>query len=219
MRLFRFDSPLMQFLTRVYDLMIVNLLFLLCALPIFTLGAAITAMYRVLIDLHNESENGIIISFFRAFRDNFKHATSIFLILLFPTLLITYELWIYFSGAVENNVVVAIIFILPSILLLFIVSYVYPLTAQFENSPLKTIKNACLFSIIHLPTTILIATINLLPVVLLLFFTDFFLRICILVLMLGFSLIAYADTILLLRVFKKYMTQNICENSMHAGNS
>ena len=72
MGLLRFDSPLMRFLAKVADLMIVNLLVLICSLPIFTIGASLTAMqnifYRI---LHNEDVY-VFREYFASFKRNFN---------------------------------------------------------------------------------------------------------------------------------------------------
>ena len=47
MKFFNYDSPIMQFLTRLTDLFILNFLFLICSIPIITIGASATALYSV----------------------------------------------------------------------------------------------------------------------------------------------------------------------------
>ena len=44
MSFFNLDSPVMRFLTKVADLIILNILFLICCIPIVTIGAASTAL-------------------------------------------------------------------------------------------------------------------------------------------------------------------------------
>ena len=51
MKLFNLDSPVMVFLSKVANLMILNVLTIICCIPIFTAGAAITALYYVTIKM------------------------------------------------------------------------------------------------------------------------------------------------------------------------
>ena len=51
MKLFNLDSPVMVFLSKVANLMILNVLTIICCIPIFTAGAAITALYYVTIQM------------------------------------------------------------------------------------------------------------------------------------------------------------------------
>lgn len=62
--LFRYDGKLNQFLTRIMYIVSLNLLFLLCSIPIFTIGTAYTAMYTVLFRLQEGDEPDILKTFF-----------------------------------------------------------------------------------------------------------------------------------------------------------
>ena len=68
MKFFNYDSPIMQFLTRLTDLFILNFLFLICSIPIITIGASATALYSVTLKMAKNEESYIFSSFFRAFK-------------------------------------------------------------------------------------------------------------------------------------------------------
>lgn len=75
MSFFNLDSPVMRFLTKVADLIILNILFLICCIPIVTIGAASTALYTVTMKSVRDEESYVIRSYFKAFKDNFKIGT------------------------------------------------------------------------------------------------------------------------------------------------
>ena len=75
------DSKIMQVLARLSDLVILNFLYLITCIPVFTIGAANTALYSVCFRMLRE-EGGVVKPYFRAFRDNFRQGTGIWLILL-----------------------------------------------------------------------------------------------------------------------------------------
>ena len=81
-RFFNLDSPLMTFLSKMADLMILNLLTLLCCLPIITAGDAMTALYYMTIKMVKNEECYIVKGYFKSFKENFKQATIIWLIAL-----------------------------------------------------------------------------------------------------------------------------------------
>lgn len=81
-RFFDLESPLMRVLNRVADLMILNLLMVVCCIPIITTGAAVTAMHYVLLKMVRGEEGYLIRGFFKSFKANFKQATLIWLIML-----------------------------------------------------------------------------------------------------------------------------------------
>ena len=76
------DSPVMNFLSILADLIILNLLFIICSLPIVTFGAAYSAKYYVAMKIMRGEDTGTIIPFFKAFGRNFKQATVSWMIML-----------------------------------------------------------------------------------------------------------------------------------------
>ena len=75
-------TKFLQFATKLSELMWLNFLVFICSLPIFTIGAASSAMHTVLIQIHRDEEDKITSTFFRAFVKNFKQATLVWLIYL-----------------------------------------------------------------------------------------------------------------------------------------
>ena len=76
-RFFNLDSPVMVALTKMADLIIVNLLAFFCCLPIITVGASMTALHYVVLKIVRDEECYIVKGFFKSFKDNFKQATII----------------------------------------------------------------------------------------------------------------------------------------------
>ena len=213
-RLFNLDSPVMVFLSRVADLVIVNVLWLICCLPVVTIGASTTAMYRVTLDLADDRGSSTVRGFFSAFRANFKKATLLELILLVPCALVVGDLWILVQGLLPSSLLTSVACLLPAIIMIFVMSYVYPLTAQFENTLGGTLRNAALMSFAHLPVTVVVSALNLLPVIVFFASQELFWKTAIVWPLIGASAIAYANTLLLRRVFMKYFpTEDADENS------
>ena len=80
-RPFSSESPLFSKLNTLADLVLLNLLTILCSLPVVTAGASITALYYTMYKLRNQ-EAKLYRAFFKAFKENFKQATIIWLVLL-----------------------------------------------------------------------------------------------------------------------------------------
>ena len=200
MKFFNYDSPFWSFMSRVADLVILNLLWLLFCIPVFTIGASTAAMYRVTLNM----VRGVVRSFWASFKLNFKQGVLLFLILLIPTLLVIVEVEIYLSGVVAQSIWMGVVFCFPALLVSLIGAYIYPLLAQFDNSIKNMLKNACLLAIGNLPYSVVMAALNLAVPALLIFATSFFLRTCIFWLLIGGALIAMLNSYLLRKIFKKY---------------
>ena len=82
MRIFNADSPLMEGLSKITDLVILNLVVLVCCLPVITAGAALTGMHYVLLKMVRNEEGYIVRSYFKSFKQNFLQATGMWMIFL-----------------------------------------------------------------------------------------------------------------------------------------
>ena len=71
MRLDVTDNPVISGMSRIFDMMCLNVLWLVCSLPIFTIGASTTAMYTVMLKVVKNEEGYIVKGFFKAFKENF----------------------------------------------------------------------------------------------------------------------------------------------------
>lgn len=197
------DSKIMQIIGRITDLIVLNILFLLCCLPVFTIGAATTAMYTLCFRMLRQEEGNILKPYFRAFRENFKPATGVFLILS----VILVPDYLYFDRFFHMNGIlhyVSYFFVLIAALAVLTAGFVFPWVSQFRNSASQTLKNALLLSIGNLPRAIAIAAITLLPVILWITNFDLFVKISFLWLALYFAAAAYMNAAILYPVFKPY---------------
>ena len=205
MKLFNPDSRIMIFLSRVADLVILNILWLVCCVPVVTIGASTTAMYHVIRHWQKDSVSSIMRDFFQSFKEDFKQATPVYLILLIPTVAVVMNAMLIFnpdnSAAVPSSLLV--IWFISALILLFISSFVYPVMAFFADTLFKTLRNAMVLALANLPRTILISILNLLPVILLFVNLSFFLQSSIFWLLIGGALVAYLNMSILKPVFKK----------------
>lgn len=215
--LFNYDNPVWRFIGKLGDLILLNILWVVCSLPIFTVGASTTAMYYVTLKLARDEDDSTIKSFFRSFKDNFKQATAIWLIALVAGGVIAFDLWFFSTGqmSVSGNVknVMTAVFGGCLILYTFILSYVFPLQARFYNPVRRTILNAFFISIRHLFQTIGMIAMDVLIVVLGWFSLFYFPQLGILLYLFGVPLIAFVNSFLLNAIFKRYMPKEETERS------
>lgn len=198
-KFFDMDSPVMRFLNRVGDLMILNLLMIICCIPIITAGAAFTAQHYVLLKIVRGEEGYLVKGFFKSFKANFKQATLIWLLMLLVVAVYIGDIWIFnYSGLIfPKPLIIAVVAV--AILLVMIAVYVFPVLARFENSIKNTLKNAMLLAFANLPKTILMIACYILPLVLAYFSTYALLF----VFLFGISVPAYAAAWIYSGIFKK----------------
>lgn len=155
--MFQRSSAAMRFLNSLGTLIICNLLFIITSIPIFTIGASLSAMYRITFEMHMGRDPYVIKDYFRYFKETFKSSTIIWV----PCLIL--------AGVWSSSLFIVLKVIDPSYkylqypiyLLLFclvsVIIYAFPMIAVFEkNSSVNVVKNSLLISIANIPTTIFI---------------------------------------------------------------
>lgn len=172
MRLFNYDSPLMQALGKMADLLWLNVLTLICCIPIVTIGASLTAMNYVALKMARNEECYIAKDFFKSFGRNFKQATVIWLLLFLLILVLAGDFYIISNSDITFGNVIRIVITVFAVVLLFTAIHVFPVLAKFDNTVRNTVKNAFFMSILQFPKTLLMIVFYILPPVVLVFFTE-----------------------------------------------
>ena len=196
----------MMAMDRVCDLLFLNLLFLLTSLPVVTIGAASTALYTVCFRFDTEKETGVFKAYFRAFRENFRQSTGLWLVIgLFG---VTSALNVLLFRAMTG--VLHFLFVPCGVLLAVAVlmgSCLFPLLSQFSNDGRTALKNAFFLSVGYLPRFLLISAINILPLAMLLLDPYLFFQTGIVWILIYFSAGAYINSLILKKVFAPYLSE------------
>ena len=141
MKFFSVDSPLYKFLSKFLDVLKLNFLWIFFSLPIITMGASTAAAMSVALKMVDDEEGYIGRSFLKAFKENWKKGTLLFII----SLVASYAIYMDFQlfEAVAGNPIIFLIIGMVSIALVIVaLIYTYPLIARYENTLFKTIQNS-----------------------------------------------------------------------------
>jgi hypothetical protein len=205
MKFFDLDSPLMQVLNKVADLLWLNILTLICCIPIVTVGASLTAMNYMALKIVRNEECYITKGFFKSFKQNFRQATAIWLLFLLAVLVLAGDFYIMKNSGIEFNIVIKVVIGIVALILTFTWMFVFPVLAKFDNTVIRTIKNAFVMSILQFPKTLLMIVMYALPIVIGMLVPQAF-PICFLF---GLSAPAYVSALLYNKFFKKLEDQYI----------
>ena len=202
--LFSLENPVMQFLSRVGEMMIANVLFLVCSLPIVTGGAALTALNRVMQNIAFGEDTGVAKPFFQAFRDNFRQATIGWLILL------------VFLAGMGGNLLLAVSYLTGNALLvckwvigalsvwiLSVGCWYFQLLARYDNTVRQHLTNGAILAVVKLPRTLCLAALALLPALIAFVSMQVFFSTLVYWLVLGFGFGGFLSASLLIPVFRQ----------------
>lgn len=188
------ENPVMRALSTTADLIVLNLLTILCCLPVVTVGAALTALNTAAIKIVRGEETAPVKDYFRAFRVNFKKGTVLGLIflLIFAVLIVDY-LAAGNAVPIARPVIAAV-----ALLVLMLGQYAFALLARYENTLRGTLKNALLLAVGYFPRTLAMAVF---AVILWLLAIQFLRYGAPILFLFGFSLTCYVTILLLQKVF------------------
>ena len=207
---FNIESPFMQLLTRVGDLIIVNALYLVCCVPIVTIGAATAALHKVAQAIVYDTDNGIFKTFFRAFRDNFKQATALWLMMLFFAAAMGCN-YLLISGFVAGTLATVLkgALVVAIGLVLVMAAYMFPLMVRYTNTLRELATNALILAVVKLPRTLGLMILWAMPVVIAVISMQTFLQTLVFWLTVGFGFVGYMSGVLLKPVFAELETGKV----------
>lgn len=192
-------------LLKIWDIVLANLLFILCSIPLITIGPSFTALYHCTLRMVKGNNAGTLKTFFRAFKQNFKQSIIVWLI----TVLCAFILYNNFYFLKEQSGIFSQVFLsltfAMALLLIIINICIYPVIAAFEGTLIMQLKNAFIFISMNFFKMILIFILWTLPLAmtyvdtglqpLYVFCWFFFL----------FSLLAYLSSVMFYKMFRPYL--------------
>ena len=200
-KLFDFNNPVMVFLARILDLLFLNLLWLICCIPIVTIVPATTAMYYVTFKMVHNEDSGIARQFFHSFWENMRQGVLLTILFLAGAVVLYLDYFFckHVPGVVGN--ILQFAFAIVGFVYLMVVCYTTPLLSRFENTVKQTIKNAFFLSLRHVKTTLIILLMHVGPVLVFAFLPELSNKIMPLWIFLFPAVIAFLSTICLRKVF------------------
>lgn len=205
-KLFRMDSPLMRFLTKIADLMVLNILFCVTSIPLITIGASWTALYSVTLRMVRDEEGSVSRSYFQSFRQNFRQATLLWLGVLVVLALLVLDIRVL-NGMSEGTApgLLRVGVEILALLGIMVLQYLFPSLARFEASLADTLKNACIMALAHLPKTALM-TAAAVGAVWITLINNTTIAVGLMVWpLIGFSLMAFGNSGILRKIFDNYV--------------
>ncbi|HIS55346.1 MAG: YesL family protein [Lachnospiraceae bacterium] len=196
--LFNMDNPFWRTMGKLVDVAWLNILWLVCSIPIVTIGPSTTALYYVMLKLVRDEDSHNTKSFFRSFKQNFKQGVIIWIIMAAVFFFFVMDIRAYRSF--QNNIATVLSFLFIGLLIVYILvmNYVFPVLSKFDNTIRRTIQNAFIMSIRHIGWSLLMSVVFIgIMLVLIWIFPP--------LMILGYGLVAFINSFILAHIFDKYI--------------
>ena len=196
-------TNIFQKLEKFGDLFIINILFIITSIPIFTIGAAATAMYAFTTKLVKDKEGPVWKSFWSAFKKNFNPATKVWLVILAILAAMYVEYVLSFSMGGLGYALILGLMALEAVFLSFTLPMLFPMVARYENTTGNYIKNSFLISVSNIGSWFYMFFIWVLPIALYASNNKILYYTWVLWLLIFIGVLAYASSMVVVRLYDK----------------
>lgn len=204
---FRGDSAYTQVMTKIFNIFWLSILWLLCCIPVITIGASTIALYYVMLKLVKDEESTVTREFFRSFKENFLQSLPVTVIFLVVAAVLVADFHIL-GGAKEQKASLMYGFCMAlGVVCAAVFSYVFPLLARFDNTIKKTFENAARLAASHIGQTLVVTAVNLLPVIWFLVSPETFSVIFWIWVFVGGGVQAFVNSLFLGKIFDRLMEE------------
>ena len=206
-RFFTSDNPVMEFIAKIFDLVILNLIFIFSCVPIITIGASTSALSYVTLKMVRGEDPYIWRNFWKSFRQNFKQGTLVWIFSILIFIFLGMDFYIINSQNTSLFAVVRILLWIVCAVALSVFLYVFPVISHFVCTTKQALKNALLMTFGHLPYTLMMLALAGLLLFLCSSSSKLFAMIVVLSGICGFSVVSFVYSIMFDRIFQKYESE------------
>lgn len=165
--IFNPNNLFFRFTDRVLDIAVLSILWLVCSLPIVTIGAASTALYYSCAKCLRYKEPKPYRNFVYAFKQNFFTSTLTWLIYL---VLLTIIIIVYVMLELILPDILRVTYLVFMLIPIGVISFTFPLLSRFDYKASSLLKSSLQLSVKYLARTLALAVLVVASTAIILFF-------------------------------------------------
>lgn len=196
---FNMDNGIFTALSKIVDIILISIIWIICCIPIITIGPATTALYYTVVKVIRRERSYLIKEYFNSFKSNFKVGALSGILITFLYAVLIFDR--IFAGKLEGTEGFILLCVFNALLFLLtcVTIYIFPILSRFNMKLKQLFKISLFMAMKHLPTTILLFIITVVFLI-----ATYVIGIAVVVTP---ALYALTTSLLLERVFKKYMPE------------
>lgn len=218
-RIYKFfgnDSLFGRIFGTLGDMITVNILFLLCSIPVITFGASFTSMYYALLRRLKYGDSSLTRDFFSSFRQNFRQSTLSWIFSIIFVIVFSADIGMFGPNGVYPMTAIYYLIIVLAVIVTITAMFVFPVIATFQNTLKNLWIQAFFLAAKNILPALAILILNVVPLYLSLtspspqiFCTALFIWI-----IAGFGAVAWVNTFLFYRIFSPYLADDTSESEV-----
>ena len=152
-----YSEKYINFMNAVFDLLVLGILWIICSIPLVTVGAASSALYYAVVKCIKKGESYPIRSFFHSFKINLKQGSILTLILLILSGTAILNITILLNRANGNLALFMLMFYIAVLLgVITITIYLFAALSRYDMGCIWLMKQSAYMAVRHLGTTVMI---------------------------------------------------------------
>lgn len=205
MKFLDIDSPIGQFLCRIGDIITLNFLWIICSLPLITLGASTTALYYTWMKQYREGDSPVHRYFFSSFKDNLRKSTAAWILSLLIISSLIFDIIFFQSLGSSIGKLGQYFFTILLVCFILILLYLFPVIAAFNATLIQHFRNAFVFTLSYPLATLTLFVSIVIPVGLT-YFSETYLGVWLFCwVFFGVGLLGRFQSRIFIKLFRKYL--------------
>ena len=152
--LFNMDNAFFRFMGKLFDVVALNLVFIIVCIPLVAIGPAISALYYASVKSIRRDRSYPIKEFFKAFKRDFKQSFIVGLILVLASVIIYVDIRFVMDFIKNGFTAMRYVYLVIGMVISFISVYIFPLISRFSLKISGLFRLSFYLAIRHLLTTI-----------------------------------------------------------------
>lgn len=202
MNLFNYDGKIYKFLVKFWNVVWISVLWIVCSIPIITIGPASCAAYYAMAKSVRKNEDTVTRDFFKSFKQNFFQGMIMTIIYLVIAFAFSFATVFYYRGSGQFNLGMRWLFYILILVLLCTVAYAFSFLSRFGISTLHAITYPIAISLMHLKNSVGLIVFRAAAVIILYWSYNTFMFAILILMLPGF--LCFLDTFMIEPVLKKY---------------
>lgn len=152
--LFNMDNAFFRFMGKLFDVVALNLVFIIVCIPLVTIGPAVSALYYASVKSIRRDRSYPIKEFFKAFKRDFKQSFIVGLILALAAAIIYVDIRFVVDFIKNDFTAMRYVYLIIGLVISFISVYIFPLISRFSLKISGLFRLSFYLAIRHLLTTV-----------------------------------------------------------------
>ena len=157
------ENKVMQIGVKFADLLLVNAMTIVFSIPVVTMGAALSAMHDQVLKIWRDEQTGIIKGYWKAFRENLKQGTKLFLMYLLVAAVLGVDSYLIASDKINWGTYFNLFIAAVSVIYLFSFIWIFVLQSRYTFGIKDMIKYSLVLAFQNIPATVAMIILFLAP--------------------------------------------------------